>query len=326
MLGFCLAAGAGTRLAPLTWQVPKPLLRPAGRPLVDLACEALSAAGADRVVVNAHHGAAQLAAHLAGRPGVQVAHEPVLLGTGGALAAGRRAGLLGADPDELVLVLAADRLVDPADLADLAAVVARGAAPLAAGLVAAAPGWLRLDGERLARDRRGGWDAAAAYALRAGVLDGLAPRPASLLGALLGPLLDRGALAGRPLRRPTVDAGTLRGLLAASAGLLRGCWPHPLPPGRLLGAEAPAGRPVFLADGATVHPGAVLAGPLLLDAGARVGAGAVLARAVVGPGAEVGAGACLVGGVLGPGARLAPGERAAAALLPGPVAPPPPAR
>ena len=46
MIGFCLAAGAGTRLTPLTRAVHKPLLAPAGRPLVDLAVEALEAAGA----------------------------------------------------------------------------------------------------------------------------------------------------------------------------------------------------------------------------------------------------------------------------------------
>ena len=76
MIGFCLAAGAGTRLLPLTRAVPKPLLAPAGRPLIDLATEALQAAGAARVVVNAHHGADRLVAWLADRPGVEVVVEP----------------------------------------------------------------------------------------------------------------------------------------------------------------------------------------------------------------------------------------------------------
>ena len=39
VIGFCLAAGP--RATPLTRVVPKPLLAPAGRPLVDLAVEAL---------------------------------------------------------------------------------------------------------------------------------------------------------------------------------------------------------------------------------------------------------------------------------------------
>ena len=44
MIGFCLAAGAGSRLEPLTRSTPKPLLAPAGRPLIDLAVEALQRA------------------------------------------------------------------------------------------------------------------------------------------------------------------------------------------------------------------------------------------------------------------------------------------
>ncbi|HZD73166.1 MAG TPA: sugar phosphate nucleotidyltransferase, partial [Actinomycetota bacterium] len=92
MIGFCLAAGEGRRLRPLTASVPKPLLAPAGRPLLDLACDALVKAGAERVVVNLHHGTGAIAAHLRGRPDVLALPEPVLLGTGGALVAARRAG------------------------------------------------------------------------------------------------------------------------------------------------------------------------------------------------------------------------------------------
>ena len=128
MIGFCLAAGAGSRLLPLTRVTPKPLLAPAGRPLVDLAIEALRRAGATRVVVNAHHGADLLIAHLAGRPGVEVVVEPVLLGTGGGLVNAAHLGLLGAGGDP-VLVTAADHVVDPADLAALAAFLDRPAPP-----------------------------------------------------------------------------------------------------------------------------------------------------------------------------------------------------
>jgi NDP-sugar pyrophosphorylase family protein len=146
VIGFCLAAGAGTRLRPLTQAVPKPLLAPAGRPLLDLAVEALMAAGATRVVVNAHHGADRLVALLAGRAGVEVVVEPVLLGTGGGLVNAARLGLLGGG-DDPVLVTAADHVVDPADLADLAAFLDESGAPMAAGLVAATadPFGLRLE-------------------------------------------------------------------------------------------------------------------------------------------------------------------------------------
>jgi NDP-sugar pyrophosphorylase family protein len=60
-----LAAGAGTRLAPLTRLRPKALCPIGGVPLVDLAVARLGAA-VDEVWVNVHHGRSQLEAHLAG--------------------------------------------------------------------------------------------------------------------------------------------------------------------------------------------------------------------------------------------------------------------
>jgi NDP-sugar pyrophosphorylase family protein len=327
VIGFCLAAGAGSRLAPLTRVTPKPLLAPAGRPLLELAVEALLAAGAARVVVNLHHGAEQLAGLVAGRPEVRVVREPVLLGTAGGLANAARLGLLGAG-DDPVLVTCADHVVDPADLAALAAALTRTGAPVVAGLVPWAGGSFRLRLEaapagapgRVVGDPGGPWDSAGAYALRAEALRGLEPVPSTLAGALLGPRLERGALDGLPFRRPLADAGTLHRLLAASAGLLDRCWPYDLPPGVLLTPPRPGhlGGPVLVADGATLHPEATGAGPALLDRGSRVAAGAVVTRAILGPGAVVGAGARVVGSVLGPGASLAPGEAAVAGLLPGP--------
>ena len=335
MIGFCLAAGAGTRLEPLTRVTPKPLLAPAGRPLLDLAVEALRRAGATRVVVNAHHGADQLADHLTGRPGVEVVAEPVLLGTGGGLVNAARLGLLG-DGDDPVLVTAADHVVDPADLATLAAFLDRSGAPMAAGLIPAGPDpfGLRLEetaadppgshpppgkgpalaGGRVGRDPAGPWDSAGVYALRAGLLCDLEPGPATLSGRVLGPLLDRGRLAGLPFREPVADAGTLPRLLDVSAGLLTGRWPYALPPGRL--RQTVGGGPVFVAEGAEVDPAAVLAGPVVLDIGVRVAAGAVVARSVVGPGAVVGRGARVTGSFLGPSAQVPPGATVTDALVP----------
>jgi NDP-sugar pyrophosphorylase family protein len=317
VIGFCLAAGAGTRLLPLTRAIPKPLLAPAGRPLIDLAVEGLQVAGADRVVVNAHHGADQLVARLAGRAGVEVVVEPELLGTGGGLVNAARLGLLG-DGDDPVLVTAADHVVDPADLAALAALLDRSGAAIALGLVRAAadPYRLRLEGpgERVVRDRDGRWESAGVYAIPAGRLCDLEPGPATLFGRVLGPLLEAGQVAGLPFRGAMADAGTLARLLGVSAGLLAGRWPYALPPGEL--RRGVGGGPVFVAEGALADPAAVLAGPVVLDAGARVGPGGVVTRAVVGPGAEVGPGARVAGSVLGPRAQVPGGATVAAALVP----------
>jgi mannose-1-phosphate guanylyltransferase len=345
VIGFCLAAGAGTRLTPLTRVVPKPLLAPAGRPLVDLAVEALKVAGATRVVVNAHHGANKLVAQLAGRAGVEVVVEPVLLGTGGGLVNAARLGLLG-DGDDPVLVTAADHVVDPADLVALAAVLERSGAPMVAGLVPASTDAFALRLEEPARsgsrdpassgplvpagepvgmrwatgggwvvhDPKGPWDSAGAYALRAALLHDLEPGTATLVDRLLGPLVERGRLAGLPFRGPMADAGTLARLLEVSAGLLVGRWPYALPPGRMRPGVGTG--PVFVGEGAEVDPAAVLAGPVVLNAGCRVGAGAVVTRAVIGPGAVVGPGARVTGSFLGPRAQVPSGGTAIAALVP----------
>jgi N-acetyl-alpha-D-muramate 1-phosphate uridylyltransferase len=81
--GVVLAAGAGTRLRPLTRVRPKVLCPVGGVPLVDLAIDRVRAV-TDAVAVNVHHGRAALEAHLDGR--VHVSVEPdEALGTAGAL-------------------------------------------------------------------------------------------------------------------------------------------------------------------------------------------------------------------------------------------------
>lgn len=78
-----LAAGAGTRLRPLTNLLPKALCPVANVPLVDLALARTPKAGQDDVAVNVHHHRDTLVAHLAGR--VHLSIEATPLGTAGAL-------------------------------------------------------------------------------------------------------------------------------------------------------------------------------------------------------------------------------------------------
>ena len=77
------AAGKGTRMGALTAHVPKPLIPVAGRPLID---HALALTGGLHRVVNVHHLAPQLVAHLAGQPDLAISDETDLLReTGGGL-------------------------------------------------------------------------------------------------------------------------------------------------------------------------------------------------------------------------------------------------
>jgi N-acetyl-alpha-D-muramate 1-phosphate uridylyltransferase len=81
-----LAAGLGTRMRPLTDKMPKPLVKVAGRALIDHVMDRLAEVGVERAVVNVHHFAEQMQQHLAHRryPQVVISDERgLLLGTGG---------------------------------------------------------------------------------------------------------------------------------------------------------------------------------------------------------------------------------------------------
>ncbi|WP_438668234.1 nucleotidyltransferase family protein [Pseudogemmobacter sonorensis] len=80
------AAGFGTRMGALTRDRPKPLIKVAGRTLLDRALDLGDAAGAAPVVVNSHYLGGQIREHLKGRP-VAISHEEEILETGGGLRA-----------------------------------------------------------------------------------------------------------------------------------------------------------------------------------------------------------------------------------------------
>lgn len=95
-----LAAGFGTRLLPLTREIPKPLLPIWNRPLLLRILDQLRAWGVREVVVNLHHQPGPILNLLRTQPlpGLHLAlsFEPEILGTGGALE--RAHWFLGRDP------------------------------------------------------------------------------------------------------------------------------------------------------------------------------------------------------------------------------------
>jgi mannose-1-phosphate guanylyltransferase len=110
MRAVLLAAGLGLRLRPLTQTVPKCLVPIQGRPLLDYWFDLLFPAGIERALVNTGWLAEQVVAHVGvsrWRDRITLAHEDVLLGTGGTLLANR--DFIGDGP---VLVAHADNLTD----------------------------------------------------------------------------------------------------------------------------------------------------------------------------------------------------------------------
>ncbi len=81
-----LAAGLGTRMASANSALPKPLVPLRGKALIDHVLDRHAEAGTERVVVNVHHKADLIEAHLEGRcaPRLEISDERgKLLDTGG---------------------------------------------------------------------------------------------------------------------------------------------------------------------------------------------------------------------------------------------------
>lgn len=213
LAGVALAAGAGTRLRPLTLARPKALCPVDNVALLDRALRALGGQTPD-VAVNAHHHAEQIVGHVGDRAHVSI-ERPRVLGTAGAL--GRlRDWIAGRD----VVLVNADAYLCAAD----------GRAPATAldGLVA---GWDR-DRCRLLvtgagapgdfRDGRGPVRYVGACVLPWRLVAELAPEPTGLYEVLWRREYEAGRLDLLRHDGTAIDCGTpsdyLRANLHASGG------------------------------------------------------------------------------------------------------------
>jgi N-acetyl-alpha-D-muramate 1-phosphate uridylyltransferase len=82
------AAGLGARMRPITDALPKPLVKVAGKALIDHCLDRFAEAGVERAIVNVHWLADQIEAHLASRvaPSVVISDERAqLLDQGGGI-------------------------------------------------------------------------------------------------------------------------------------------------------------------------------------------------------------------------------------------------
>ena len=277
-----LAAGLGTRLRPLTEELPKPAVPVANRPLLAHALDVVRARGGERVVVNAFHLADRLAtvarAHGEGLD-VHVLREGTLLGTGGGIRNARELLLeRGADT---VVVLNSDILFEP----DLGAAMEthRRLGAIATMVLRSDPEAARygaIEIDETARVRRLLGDPSevpvptlpfmftGVHVLSRAAFADL-PESGCIVRHAYRSWVDRGAVvAGHVDESPWRDLGTLEAYLEANLAAARD------------------------AGGALVAPSA------------RLGRGATLREVVVGEGAEIGAAVTLERTVVWAGARV----------------------
>lgn len=283
-----LCAGFGSRLRPLTDELPKPLLPFGDKSLFERAVGAFTRAGFTELVANVHHLADRFEEM---RPSIaasiELVREPVLRGTAGGIAGARAA--LGPAP---ILCSIGDVVLEhvPRNLADEAAfgglVLAVAPRPIGSGTVgmSAEGEVVRLRGERFGTEASGG-DYVGLCALGATALAEL-PDMGCLIGDYALPLLRRG--------------GRVRSVAYAGEYVL---------PGDDLGSYfrsqlawlSRSGATSFLGEGARVSS-AVELEETLVGAGARVEGTGTLRRVVVFPGAR--AEAPLESAIVAPSGRV----------------------
>ncbi len=214
-----LSAGFGTRLRPLTDELPKPLVPVGDRPLLAHIAHVLGQAGIANLVVNTHHRGELFSRYLESLgTKVDVVHEPEIRGTAGGVA-GARALFQGSE----VLVWNGDILTRP-PVSELLARATAGGLVLA---VAPRPNGsgsvgldgsgrvVRLRGERFGEEVNGG-DYIGVAGLGARAL-ALLPDRGCLIGDVALPLLRAGGSIETVLHSSAwSDIGDLEGYWRAN--------------------------------------------------------------------------------------------------------------
>lgn len=319
MKAVVMAGGEGTRLRPLTLDVPKPFIRVAGKPAMEYALDALVAAGIQDIIVTTFYKPERLIQHLGGgaKLGARIFYsvEDEAMGTAGGVA--KCLPLLGEDT---VVVLSGDVIADVNVKALVEAHKKSGAvASMALAEVEDVTeyGIVGLDKTgRIVRFKEkpktkeeafSNLINAGIYVLEPEALRMVPPGQAYDFGKQLFPLLLESGkhLQGVRLEGFWMDVGRPADLLTASRelGVKRGN--GPLAEGGKVDPKARLER-TDVYPGAGVEAGARVTDSILYD-GARVEADAVVTGTILAPEAIVGRGATVTDSVLGRGARVKPG-------------------
>lgn len=317
MRAMVLAAGLGTRLRPLTYEIPKPMVPVLDRPVMAHILELLERHGFEEVIANLHYFPDTIRDYFGER--ISYRYEQELLGTAGGVRA--CAEFFGGEP---FLVISGDALTD----IDLTALIERhrsagGIATLAVkkvpdtreyGVVVHDQAG-RITGfqeKPEPRDARSDLGNCGIYVFSPEIFEHFPERPfADWAQDVFPALLERevpffihevheywndvGSLG--ELRQGTFDAleGKLR-LQMAGAEVAPGV---SVADGAPLPGDTEAQGPVWVGADVWIGAGVRLTGPVVLGDGARVGAGAQLRSSIVFPGTEIGPDAILIDAISG---------------------------
>ncbi len=281
---FVLGAGLGTRLRPLTDDLPKPLVPVFQKPLITFALDHLLAAGVKSFVINTHHLPQHFESLFASgayrQLPVRLIHEPELLETGGGIRNAQ--ALLGEEP---FIVYSGDVLTD-LPLAPLIeehlrrghdVTLALRETGLAAN-VAFRDGRIVDIGNRYGEP--GNFDYANVSVWNRSIF-GRIPlgRKISFI-PILSEWIGQGGKIGGVISETGrwFNLGSPSQYLEVHRQIADGWRPHDFHPSRW---------PERIAPQAMVDPSAIVLGCSAIGAGCRVGAGAVIEDSIVWPGAQI---------------------------------------
>jgi mannose-1-phosphate guanylyltransferase len=283
---FVLGAGLGTRLRPLTDDLPKPLLPIFQKPLITFCLDHLIAAGIRRFVINTHHLPDHFRELLAGGTyrdvPVELIHEPVLLETGGGIKNAQP--LLGSEP---FIVYSGDILTD-IDLKALVDEHVRSGNDVTLGLrkTGLASGVTLENGRVISISREvseapGRFDYANVSVWTPGIFDRI-PKPIkiSFIPVLIEWIKSGGRIGGVVLDRGRwSNIGNRAEYLAVHRTIMEEGWR----PSYLADADWPRA----IAQTASVDATALLDRASVVGDGCSVGAGAVLNNTIAWTGAQI---------------------------------------
>ncbi|MFL5825517.1 MAG: sugar phosphate nucleotidyltransferase [Thermoleophilaceae bacterium] len=317
MKAMVLAAGLGTRLRPITYEIPKPMVPVLDRPVMAHILKLLERQGFDEVIANLHYFPDTIRDYFGDR--IEYRYEEELLGTAGGVR--NVADFFG---DDLIVVVSGDALTD----IDLNALVERhrsagGIATLTVKKVEDTReyGVVIHDEEGRIQGFQEKPDPAEAlsdlgncgiYCFNPEIFDYFPDKPfADWAQDVFPTLLEHDVpFYVHEIQEYWNDVGSLDELRQGTFDALSGELKLDVPgerrgDGVIAGSGADLSKaeevegPVWVGDGCELGDGVRLMGPVAIGDNCRIGAGAALRGAIVFPGTEVPARTILIDAILG---------------------------